>query len=503
MSGKLERSFLADIVANVDDDTPRLVYADWLAENGKDERAEFIRVQCERARLPAWDAAQVRLLLREVELLKLHGEAWLAEMPAIKGVRWEGFRRGVVALASFASYEALRANAPAVRDAAPVEAATVHWPRRGEARAGRPIAELRELTLTGRPFDEEIDRLADSPQLATVRTLNLLGPSADDLGRLTASPHLAGLRVLRLQSNGLGNTGVAALTGAAALRGLEELDLSGPGYYESYYDDPIITAAGMETLAGWDGLAGLHSVTLDGSHIGPAGLRALLRSPKVGALRALSLRKGRLEGQAMEEFRSAGPGLRLESLDLGENVLKKAGVEHLSAAPCLGGLRSLRLDRCEVPLNGARVLAKKAAFLDGLRLLDVGHNSFGPAGLTALLDREPPALHTLLLRDNDLFDKGAEVLAGSPASDALVEVDLRQNGLTSVAALALGESAHLRGLLVLRLAGNDISKAAAANLAASPLGQRLGALELKDRPPPRRDYYFDEEDEEDEDETSS
>ena len=137
MSGHLAKGFLADIVANIDDDTPRLVYADWLAENGQDERAEFIRVQVERARLPAWDAAQVRLCLREQELLKLHGEEWLAELPAVEGAKWEGFRRGIVAEVSFASFEALRANAPAVRAAAPVEAATVHWPRKGEARAGR------------------------------------------------------------------------------------------------------------------------------------------------------------------------------------------------------------------------------------------------------------------------------------------------------------------------------------------------------------------------------
>ena len=94
MSGGPVRGFLDDIVAHIDDDTPRLVYADWLAENGQDDRAEFIRVQVERARLPAWDGAQVRLRLREQELLARHGEAWLAELPAIEGAKWEGFRRG-------------------------------------------------------------------------------------------------------------------------------------------------------------------------------------------------------------------------------------------------------------------------------------------------------------------------------------------------------------------------------------------------------------------------
>ena len=35
------------------DDAPRLVYADWLEENGRPGRAEFIRAQVELARGPA------------------------------------------------------------------------------------------------------------------------------------------------------------------------------------------------------------------------------------------------------------------------------------------------------------------------------------------------------------------------------------------------------------------------------------------------------------------
>ena len=42
---------LADIIANPDSDTPRLMYADWLEEHGDPDRAAFIRVQCEIARL--------------------------------------------------------------------------------------------------------------------------------------------------------------------------------------------------------------------------------------------------------------------------------------------------------------------------------------------------------------------------------------------------------------------------------------------------------------------
>lgn len=42
-----EAAFLAAILAEPADDTVRLVYADWLQENGQPERAEFIRVQVE------------------------------------------------------------------------------------------------------------------------------------------------------------------------------------------------------------------------------------------------------------------------------------------------------------------------------------------------------------------------------------------------------------------------------------------------------------------------
>ena len=44
-------AFLADSKEHPEDDTPRLAYADWLAENGHDARAEFIRTQIEISRV--------------------------------------------------------------------------------------------------------------------------------------------------------------------------------------------------------------------------------------------------------------------------------------------------------------------------------------------------------------------------------------------------------------------------------------------------------------------
>ncbi len=488
MSGSLEKAFLADMVANIDDDTPRLVYADWLEENGQDDRAEFIRVQIERARLPAWDAKQVRLRLREAELLKKQGEAWLAELPTIPGAKWEGFRRGIIAEVSFTSFEAMRASVHLCREAAPIEAVTVRWPRQREAGGPTPpIAELRELSLTGRPDSEdEVGWLADSPQLSTLRCLTAHGLWAEGLERLVESPHLVRLAVLRLPSNNLGNEGILALIGAAAMNALQELDISGRGVSERYQDDSNISPPGMDALATWSGLATVRSLNLSENDIGRAGLRTLLRSRHAAALKVLSLRGTRLDGQAMAEFRTTVSGLHLEVLDLGENLLREVGAEYVATTACLRELKELRLDRCEIPLAGARHLAKKGVFLDGLRRLEVGFNHFGPAGLTALLERQPPLLHTLGLRDNDLFDRGATILAESPASDVLLDMDLSRNHLSSDGAASLGATAYLRNLLVLRLRENNLSESGEAAIRDSALGRRLAVVELADPDVPPR-----------------
>src|SRR5262249_12631226 len=208
-----------------------------------------------------------------------------------------------------------------------------------------PIAELRELSLTGRADTEDVIAwLAGSPQLSTLRVLTARGVWVDGFRRLTASEHLGNLKTLRIPANNLGNAGIVLLTRAATLKGLEELDLTGRGRAERYHDDPIVRSPGMEALAAGPAPGRMRSLTLADNDLGRAGLRALLRSPHIGALKELSLRGGRLEGKDMEEFGAALPQCRLESLDVGENVLKDLGVAYLAAASCLRELKALRLD---------------------------------------------------------------------------------------------------------------------------------------------------------------
>lgn len=84
-------AFLAAIVADPNDDTARLVFADWLQENDDPDRAEFIRAQCRIAAINAGiqsdeDCGQPGcaecderrpLLARESALLSANREQWL------------------------------------------------------------------------------------------------------------------------------------------------------------------------------------------------------------------------------------------------------------------------------------------------------------------------------------------------------------------------------------------------------------------------------------------
>ena len=79
-------AFLAAIVVASDDDTARLVAADFLEENGDADRAAFIRIQVELARLEATGEGKSleadRLRTKEREFLgplSMHRQFWAAE----------------------------------------------------------------------------------------------------------------------------------------------------------------------------------------------------------------------------------------------------------------------------------------------------------------------------------------------------------------------------------------------------------------------------------------
>lgn len=83
--------FLRAICADPEDDTVRLVYADWLDENGDPDRAEFIRLQIDLVGEPVNTKTRAR---RARSLLKVNGARWRGEVPSFSSIDWALFERG-------------------------------------------------------------------------------------------------------------------------------------------------------------------------------------------------------------------------------------------------------------------------------------------------------------------------------------------------------------------------------------------------------------------------
>jgi uncharacterized protein (TIGR02996 family) len=196
-----DAGFLRDIVEHPQDDAPRLVYADWLDDHGQSDRAEFIRVQCQLARLPEDDPRRPDLAYCAGVLLRRHGPEW--GKPLERFTRRVEFSRGFVGKVTLTAAKFLK-----VADG---------------LLARTPLRELRLLQLKAK-----IKQIADCPALARLRALDLHGLAigAGRTGVLAGSPHLANLTELRLAFNHLGDQGAELLAGSPHLGRLLHLDLS-------------------------------------------------------------------------------------------------------------------------------------------------------------------------------------------------------------------------------------------------------------------------------------
>jgi uncharacterized protein (TIGR02996 family) len=174
--------FLLSIAAVPEDDTPRLVYADWLEEHGESARAEFIRLQCEESHLIRFDDAHNALRLRIRELFTAHGQEWLAaEWPEVApGAPVDGLalNRGFFCRVSVAD----RGLGP---------------DRLREITRTRPLLALvRWWDLSGNPIGSAgLRELAESPWLGKLQRLVLrrCDCGLDGWEALAASPHLSSL----------------------------------------------------------------------------------------------------------------------------------------------------------------------------------------------------------------------------------------------------------------------------------------------------------------------
>src|SRR5580692_11368146 len=83
------------VIANRDDDAPRLIYADWLDENGQSDRAAFIRAQVEAARAEPFSSEALEAESRADRLLEQHRRKWTRHLGE-SVIEEPGFHRGFI-----------------------------------------------------------------------------------------------------------------------------------------------------------------------------------------------------------------------------------------------------------------------------------------------------------------------------------------------------------------------------------------------------------------------
>jgi uncharacterized protein (TIGR02996 family) len=389
-----EPVLLSAILANPGDDRPRLLYADWLEQQGQCDRARLIRLQIELALLPENTEPSIALKNEEEQL----EEACENYLPALDGISWGGFYRGFVSTVYADNAAAFRRQAKSIAEVGSVYRVVFEKPD--------GFAGLAEVPVLSR-FTEL--RVGDEPNWG-LRKGDPNHPFNAELQVVLESAYCPRLRNLELVTCQLGPRGAKALADCPRLESLVDLCL-----LDNYIGDE-----GLAALAASPYLTSLRNLRIDLNYIGPAGIEALAASESFGGL---------------------------EELFLGEdwpNPIGPAACEALGSSPYLKSLRELSLHD-DIGALGAAALAQ-APNLASLNYLDI-RCAINPEGGRALAASPYlRQLKRLWLYGSWMQDEGVKDLACSPILATVEELDLTYNGLTDEGAEAIAASRFLENL---------------------------------------------------------
>lgn len=339
-----QAALLDAVVQNPDDDAPRLLYADWLQQNGDPDRAEFIRLQCEAARLLDCPERRERTA-SAAALLERCRPRWLADLGS--GFTNPVFVRGFV-----------------TRVIVTVEDFLLHA---GRLLDRTPLAGIWATAST----EDDVRRLAASEELLRrVPELTISFPRLGNRGALilAESPHLKQLRGIGLGFNGIDATGALAVLNSLVGGRTTEVDLS----------MNRLGSRGAAAIAECPAVAGLTNLQLMFAGIGVAGAEALAASPRLGRLIDFQLAGNPLGDDGVIAL-AGSDALRPEELALDDTRLGDRGVGVLAGSPVLSRVTELVLcnnrigDRGAVALSHARGLRRlQRLILCGNRVTDRG-----------------------------------------------------------------------------------------------------------------------------------
>jgi uncharacterized protein (TIGR02996 family) len=329
-------AYLRAICGSPEDDSVRLVYADWLEEHGDAVRAEFIRLQCKLDAENPFAPGRRALLRREWQLLRQHGERWIREDGLAHLVapdlpwhyrRKTRFRRGFIDRTSFLSPDDFLRAAPDWFARAPITGIDLHRPY--------TIPPEQEQWFHN-TYLVVVNAVRGTPAWHQGEPRGTAFPEPDEFRRFVASPWFARLRSFAMNTIFSDRRHLEILAASPAASHLRELDLS---------KNICLFGAAWAVLAESPILDGLQALLLDKCEIGMDGLRTLVNSPHLANLQRLSL-----EGEGERGFFGAeGIALicgsralpQLRELNVCGQAGGAAGLHTLAAWPGLARLTRL------------------------------------------------------------------------------------------------------------------------------------------------------------------
>lgn len=329
-------------------DAPRLVFADWLDEQGDPAdaaRAELIRAQIELARGETDAPGLDRLTARVRGLLAAHAADWVA--PLRPEVREYEFRRGFVEYARVRA-EVFVTSARRLFALAPLR--DVRLNDLGDLAVLAQVPELDRLARLdlshGLLNTFALDRFLGAAPLAGLAELDASFNPLDAGGSVVATAVRCGWQRLNLRRCQVALSPRSDLPADDGPGRLRELDLSENG----------IPASGGVALADCRALAGLARLNLAGNFLGVAGVLAVLRSRCLRGLRELDVSANRVGPLNTPEALRLVPASGLRSLRASGNGLGNREVEALAGSGLLPGLSHLDLSNNPLGPGGLRSL---------------------------------------------------------------------------------------------------------------------------------------------------
>lgn len=338
-----EQSFLEEICAHPDDDLRRLIYADWLEDQG-DPRGEFIRVQCELATLKKTQKRFKELKEREQRLLFRYEHQWTDAIPY--SLRKCIFRRGFIEECSVAlSYF------------------TRNWQKILQ------LTPLRDVTFTR--VQDRLPLLADCPGLSRLRSIRLKQQQVDGgIEMLARSPHLQGVQSIRGRWTTAGLHGLAQSTASSELRHL-------------IFDGELETP-GVEALCQAEHLQ-LQTIDMSASIEADAAF-CFCRARFAGSLQQLIINSVNTGDEHLTAFATCGTLPQLTVLRAStwqtSTGVRGPGLEAVAASPLLSQLRTLGLANHPLSYDAIVAVGESPFRKRGTRFFFGGNRMGYESGLT-------------------------------------------------------------------------------------------------------------------------